>query len=185
MILPPIPWRHSVEGATLLLAVSFLFGSFAMRDVFRTKRMVVFYTALAAFFFVTHAMWELGPVYPIRYWGAALTVCGLLVSILVAASLPVAAILRAVARRFLLRKKPASAAEISLGRAGSRREAGSGRERHETTSSQRHHRSCACRRARSELARIPERHRSCGGASHLGRVRRRCRRHCAVSRFCN
>lgn len=104
-MMPPIVWRHSVEGTILLLALSFLFGSIAMRDVFRTKRMILFYAALASFFFITHAMWQLGPTYPIRYSGACLTVCGLLTSMIVAASLPVAAILRGVAKPLLLRKK--------------------------------------------------------------------------------
>lgn len=105
-MIPFLPWRHSLEGTALLFAFVAVFGSFAMPDVFRTKSARIVLVTLAFAFLVAHLVWQLAPTYELSCWGAAFTLYGLIVGCFLAASLPVAALLRAMGKRILTKPVP-------------------------------------------------------------------------------
>ncbi|MEO7113068.1 MAG: metallophosphoesterase [Polyangiaceae bacterium] len=102
---------RSVEGLIVMLLFGAVFTRVTMRDLARKRLLQIGWALSATFLFATHLAWQFGPTFPTRYWGAFLSSYGMLVLGFFVASLPVALLLRTLAKRALPEKLPEPPAE--------------------------------------------------------------------------
>ncbi|WP_394821870.1 metallophosphoesterase [Pendulispora albinea] len=103
---PYLPLEQSFQLALLVALFGGVFLRFLLRSSWRQRSIRIAYALVCAALLVAHGAWAVSGVnYAVSFWGMATASVGLLFVTAVVASLPAAALLRAVMAWALLRKK--------------------------------------------------------------------------------